>query len=1149
MDGVGLGEHAVKHHGIRWLAVAGAVAMLVVQAPAVGAQPADHPPIPIEFTLARAGVVTLVIEDAQGMRVRNLVSETPFSAGTNTVYWDGLDDLGRDPEAAAHAVYHVPGKVVAPGRYTVRGLVREPLDLRYEFTVYNPGRPPWKTSSTRSQWLTNHTPPGTLCYVPAGQAPSREGTNSPAQMLIGSYVAEGGSGLAWVDLDGNKLHGQMWVGGVWTGAEQIGRDLGPEPVPGVYAYVASSWKGDKYNGNLAEIRLHKLVNDFQKLAAPRDTRMGSGEDPAVLAPTWKFPGTNVVGIGGLAAWNGLVVVSLPKMDALLLVDAAHARVLGTAALPAPRGLAFDAQGRLLAVSSNRIVGVRLPAVAECRSNTVLATPVVVVDQGLEAPQGVALDGRSGALYVSDRGACNQVKVFDVRTGRLLRAIGTPGQPKAGPYDPTLMHHPKGIALDDRGRLWVAEEDHAPKRVSVWNADGTLATAYYGPPQYGGGGVLDPEDKRLFYHNGMTFTIDWTTGKDRLSALHWCPAASDFTPPRGHNLGGPPDTPVYSRGRKYFTDCFLGSPTGGSRVSSLWRDVDGVAVPVASFGSAENWDWLKSDALLARQPLQFINLTTHNSLTQGPDLSKLIYVWSDLNGDGTGQPDEVQLAVGSVGSGTTVGPDLSFVSAQAQRFAPQRFTEAGVPVYDLSRPETLCPDTQRPTSSGGGQVLMAPGGWTVLTTAARPFAPQSVGGALGGVSRWSYPSPWPGLHASHIAPLPEFPGELIGTTRLLGPAFELGHDDLVLWAINGNKGTIYLFTTDGLFVATLFVDCRTRDSSWSTRAEAVRNMSVADLTNGEESFWPSIARTRDGNVYLVCTYPSIIRIDGLDSLRRLAPRTIEVTAAMLEQGLAWHTACEVSRQEAGLAAATALPLALRAEAPRVDGRLEEWPANAFVTIDARQKSTGNWSRRELRTRAALAVAGGRLYAAFSTREPQMLANAGSSPANLFKTGGALDLMLGTDPAADPHRRQAAAGDVRLLVALVKGKPMAVLYRPVVPGHTGDKVPFSSPLRTVAFDEVRDVSADLEFARGAASTNQALVPNPGGDFELSIPLATLGFQPRPGQVLRGDVGVLRGSAVETTQRVYWHNKATGLVSDIPSEAELTPHVWGDLKCTNP
>jgi hypothetical protein len=484
-----------------------------------------------------------------------------------------------------------------------------------------------------------------------------------------------------------------------------------------------------------------------------------------------------------------------------------------------------------------------------------------------------------------------------------------------------------------------------------------------------------------------------------------------------------------------------------------------------------------------------------------------------------------------------------------RYAPQRYTADGAPVYDLARYESLCPGTQRPTSSGGGQALATPGGWTVLTTAAKPFAPQSVGGACDGQSRWAYPSPWPGLHASHSAPAPEFPGELIGTTRLLGPAFSLDRDDLALWAINGNKGSIYLFTADGLFVATLFKDVRTPDSSWSTRANAVRGMSVADLSNNEETFWPSITRTRDGNVYVATIYPALVRVDGLETLRRLPTQSIDVTAQMLADAQSYHVAAELRRQ-ADLKTTTTLTVALRETPPQVDGDLRDWKTNQFVVIDVRIKQVGDWGRRKLPARAALAVAGDRLYGAFSTGERNALANAGGTPVNLFKTGGALDIMLGVDPAADPQRRQPAAGDMRLLIALLKAsskdsaatKPLAMLYRPVVPGHTGDKVPFSSPLRTVAFDEVKDVSADLVLAQGQPATDKNVVPDPGGDFEFSIPLSVLGLTPQPGLRIRGDVGVLRGSGIETVQRVYWTNKATGLVSDIPSEAELIPRLWG-------
>jgi hypothetical protein len=116
-------------------------------------------------------------------------------------------------------------------------------------------------------------------------------------------------------------------------------------------------------------------------------------------------------------------------------------------------------------------------------------------------------------------------------------------------------------------------------------------------------------------------------------------------------------------------------------------------------------------------------------------------------------------------------------------------------------------------------------------------------------------------------------------------------------------------------------------------------------------------------------------------------------------------------------------------------------------------------------------------------------------------------------------------------MVKGKTVAVLYRPVAPGAGTEPVHFSSPLRTITFDRVDDVSKDVALARGEK-----------GEFELSISLSALGLKPQPGMALRGDIGVLRGDGDRTVQRAYWHNKATGLTSDVPSEAELTPQLWG-------
>lgn len=1192
---------------------------------------AAHPPIPIPFTLKQPGYVTLVIDDAQGRRVRNLISETYYPhAGPNVAWWDGQDDLGRDTDAAHHGLYHVPGQFVAPGAYTVRGLVHPEIGLAYEFSVYNAGHPAWETQDRTGGWLTNHTPPQAIVFAP-------DGASGKPAVLIGSYVSEGGSGLAWVTLDGRKVNGVGHVGGNWTGAAFLARDGGSHALPGAYAYAASPWEG--------ELRLNALTH--------------GGDAPDVLVTAWKFPGETeearkaATGLGGIAIYDGLLVASLPKQSELLFVDAGAGRVLATVPLPDPRGVAFDTQGRLLALSGTVLQRYALPpalragrrldpagwtadasvraedagkavdgdlntrwstnraqasgqwfhldmktpqafsglvlrtgaaqdsprgyqvfvstdgqgwgnAVASgagtpgvtaiyfprvtaryvkvvqtgsdataywslnaldvydaspllpaAPTSQALPAPETLVSSGLEDPQGIALDG-AGNLYVSDRGTSHQVKVF-APDGKFVRAIGHSGVPKAGPYDVLHLNNPAGLTVDANDHLWVAENDFQPKRVSVWTLDGKLVNAFYGPSRYGGGGTLDPQDKTRFYYDGMEFKLDWVTGENHPANVFFRPGPGDLVPPDGYGSGGPPETPFYVQGRQYLTNAFNSNATNGAVIVMLWRMTDGVAVPVAALGRANNWSLLKSDAFKAKWP-QGVDLKGDYSANRS------LFVWSDANGDGQIQPDEVTFAKADVG-GVTVLPDLSFVESRVDdkvvRYAPTGFTAEGVPKYDLAHGQTLATGAQGAASSGGEQALAGPNGWLVAYPPPKPFSQYSVGGFRNGVPVWSYPNLWPGLHAGHEAPTADAPGELLGTTRLLGEMVTPKSGDAgPLWALNGNFGDIYLMTQDGLFVSQLFQDVR-RGKPW-TMPSATRGMRLNDLTLHDENFFPSITQIPDGRIYLVSGgNSSLVRVDGLDQIKRLPARTIRLSPPDLKAAEAYGVQAEAQRQkERGTGVLT---VELRPDAPTVDGKLDDWAGVDWVTIDKR--GVGAWfdSRsKPYDVSTALAVSGERFYVAFKTGDPDLLRNSADNPKALFKFGGALDLMLGV-----------GNGGERLLVTQVKGKTRAMLYRPHVPG-TKEPIPFSSPSRTVRIDRVDDVSDQVMLAGDGQ-----------GDYEFSVPLQTLGLSASLGRTLPGDVGILRGDGSQTLQRVYWNNKATGITADVPSEAELTPQLWGTLR----
>lgn len=1063
----------------------------------------SHPPVAVKFTLKEAGLVTLVIEDEAGRRVRNLVSETPFPAGRNTAWWDGMDDLGRDPEAARHGVYHVPGQFVRPGTYRVRGLFHKDISLRYEFPVYTAGSPAWNTEDRTGAWLANHSPPCAALFVPADRAPGGK-----ALVYLGSYVSEGTHGLAWVDLDGRKVGGVNWVGGNWTGAPFLAGDGGANAVTSVFAYAGSVWRTEKGRDAEAELRITALTPH--------------GDQP-VARHTWPLPAGSTGAdadveheMGGMAARDGVIAVSLRRLSKILFIDARTGAVLRETPLGDPRGLAFDRSGKLLALSGNKLVGLAPSGAVEAPSEG--------PDSALEDPQRIAFD-REGNLFISDHGRSHQVKVFSPG-GRLLRAIGHAGEPKGGTYDPEHMNHPTGLAIDERQQLWVTETDQQPKRVSVWTLDGKFVKAFYGPAEYGGGGALDPQDPAQFHYNGMTFKLDWERGSFEPMNIYYRAEQA------GLKLGfrnAPPQTAIYRNGKRYFTNCYNNNPTGGSGTSFLFAERDGVAVPCAGFGRAQQWDVLKEDAFKSRWPA---GVTEKKDEWREP----VCFAWSDLNADGLAQPEEVSMTKAAA-SGVTVMPDLSFVCARlgsnSVRFAAQRFTEAGVPVYDLERGEVVAGDVSGPKSSGGDQALVHPDGWTVVTLGVAPFSPYSLCGVFKGEAKWSYPSPWPGLHASHEAPTPEFPGELLGTTRLLGGFIEpRGGDAGPLWCVNGNFGPMYLFTADGLFVKTLFRDVR-QGKPWQMPV-AQRGMSLDEQSPHDENFWPSIAQTPEGKVFLYDGgHSSLVRVDGLDSIRRLPDHKIRITESDLKAAREWQLQTEAGRQKN--AGQKRLVVAIRKEAPTPDGELGDWAGAEWAPIDQRGvKAWFNSNSKPYDVAAAAAVSADRLYVAFRTGEKDLLKNAGGVAHAPFKTGGALDLMIGADPKADPKRTKAAGGDLRLLVTIVKDKPLALLYRAVVPG-TEDKarVPFSSPWRTIHFDRVDDVTAQLQFAAK------------DGTFEFSIPLATLGLLAESGVTLKGDLGVLRGSGSETTQRVYWSNKATGITADVPSEAELTPQLWGSFR----
>jgi hypothetical protein len=369
---------------------------------------------------------------------------------------------------------------------------------------------------------------------------------------------------------------------------------------------------------------------------------------------------------------------------------------------------------------------------------------------------------------------------------------------------------------------------------------------------------------------------------------------------------------------------------------------------------------------------------------------------------------------------------------------------------------------------------------------------------------------------------------VATSRIIGDSVlptsgEAGE----VWAINNDKGSIYLLTSDGLFVDELGGDLRVTPPFQMRTAE--RGMIVPRASFNDEHFWPALMQLDDGRILLTIgkEHSSLFRLEGLESARRLAAMEVGVSADML--GGKPLTVVEPGvRQER-----KRLKIAIVNRPPALQGRYDDWSSADWQMIDERR-----------RIRGAMLVHGDTLYIAYHADTDRLLNNHLSDGwEHAFATGGGLDLMVRTRPSqerpepANRHRDEetAAVGDVRLLITragdAINGPVVAVRYEQKCDDGKRQPVEFISPVGRVEMESVTNVSEHVRLFQN------------GELYEVAVPLHVLGIEPRPGMETIGDLGVLIGDGRDTYARLYWNNGYAGIATDVPSEARLTPEYWGE------
>ena len=845
---------------------------------------------------------------------------------------------------------------------------------------------------------------------------------------------------------------------------------------GQFLYVASEQNPAplmKYYKKLAHAVLYRY-----SLSDRKPARIGDADEIVVSD---RMDGN----VRGLAVNGQTAYVSLHHENRIAAISLSSGQLMREKdiQIPAPAALSLERSGNLIAVAGQQIVRIDLTA----------RTFHPLIADGMEDPAGLCVDA-GGSIYVSDRGNAQQVKVFS-SSGKFVRTIGIAGgRPPRGPHQRLGMYNPRGLAIDGKGLLWVMEEDDRPKRISVWNAaTGEFVREYIGAPRYGAlDGAVADFDKTMAFGEGVQYQLDWERKNYSYVATPGRAASEEDV------FGRATIRRTFRRGDRLLA-------ASNAHVQVIAELEDGVLHPLAALGEIDELTHRLGmfTGAIARK-IEQLKAAGYKLDTKGNPVPNAAFIWTDQNGDGIAQDSEFVWKENFRWGGywgTSIGDDLAVYmqgSGCVYRVAVTGWNARGAPLYTFESATAI-------PFSGGAEHVAALSDATLIVNA----KPQLQGiDIASGKLQWTYPNPWAGVQGSHSADVPA-PGRLIGPLSITGSA-AVGGQTGTLFAMNGNLGQQFLMTSDGLWVGALLRDWRL--------AKVEDSYTIPDEDFGGY-FWRD---NSSGEVYLEAGKSEyrLYRVTGLDTVRRS------------EGNLLW-----TAESASASAARVADQRALRKDVPTTNivrlapplalsGRLEDVPQSMQFT-----KVVANGDNQ---FRFALGHDNENLYLVYDVVGASF-ANSGQEFKQMFNTGDCVDLMFGVDPKADPHRKEGAAGDYRLLMAVRNDKPLAVLYKQVDPTRNWP-VAFMSPSRAVYFGNVIELpDAKMTITR---SKNAYVVM-------ASVPLSTLGINPKTASsFLVGDVGVIYGSESGNGARLrlYWANKDTAIASDVPSEAALEPANWG-------
>ncbi|HEV7405686.1 MAG TPA: hypothetical protein VGO11_22270, partial [Chthoniobacteraceae bacterium] len=668
---------------------------------------------------------------------------------------------------------------------------------------------------------------------------------------------------------------------------------------------------------------------------------------------------HVYGVAALRYLGGEPEVDPLVTERLEVIDGTSGKVVQEVALPkvgkattAPLAqgnvLAFNAKGELFTISDDKLARVELPS-----------GKLQVLASDLQKPTALAADHAGNLLVFDAAKERNTIRVYD-GAGKFLREIGTPGGRQRGPWDPTKMEYVSALAVDSSGQIWATEQNYWPKRVTLWSKDGKFQKEFTGPTEYGGGGCLDPSDKRRLFYGPLEFALDWETGKTHLKNL---------TSLDGADTG---DVPRIVNGQLYLVNT---RPTNNPNYGLVYKHEGDHVRIVACVGIAGYCKPLLDPKLV--------------KAFGGKTLIDYQCAWSDLNGDEQVQPEEVQLWPKEKGNTPVVFDNQLNAQVGQLSYRVKKWLPNGVPVYERVEMPQLWTGTTIHLDNGNYYHLEGP----EHTALAAGLTPE-------GRPIWTYETEGSGGHALPKAS-PLHAGQILCDIGLAGHTTAHAGDLGEFVVFNTNVGLFNIVTADGFFAGQLFKEVRDREARPWSMPETARGMSLAGMTPGQEHFNGYFCKTADNKYYAVAghNHASVIEVVGIDKYKRFEGE-IEILPKVLAETQQWDRERVVKQV---YARAPVVDCYRMPQPPKLDGQLNDWP---FVSAEMENDA-----------KFRIGYDNDNLYLAYEISRHGPLKNQGQQWDRLFKTGASVDLQIGTDPNAPADRKGPQAGDERLLMTMM------------------------------------------------------------------------------------------------------------------------------------